>query len=221
MWGSVAHLFFSPQAWRRCSFSCLNIRSSLKLWSSPMKKLSGRFGSGVLSYFLFLRTLLFFNLLLFVTSGLFLIFPQILLPLSRHNQSTPDTFSGLELLTGTVSCSTRSWPLFISMSSPLLRSFIHSLGRVTFLTVWCFMVTTQTTSSNLVERLLSSPAALRKSTGLMTARRFPTAYPLLTSAPLHSPSSSSASSWCTGGRHKTSFVHTPQKVWVCVVVNPS
>ncbi|XP_011476458.1 transmembrane channel-like protein 6 isoform X1 [Oryzias latipes] len=88
-------------AWRRCSFSCLNIRSSLKLWSSPMKKLSGRFGSGVLSYFLFLRTLLFFNLLLFVTSGLFLIFPQILLPLSRHNQSTPDTFSGLELLTGT------------------------------------------------------------------------------------------------------------------------
>uniref|UniRef100_A0A8C8DQ70 Transmembrane channel-like protein n=1 Tax=Oryzias sinensis TaxID=183150 RepID=A0A8C8DQ70_9TELE len=105
LWGSVAHLFFSPQAWRRCTFSCLNIRSSLKLWSSPMKKLSGRFGSGVLSYFLFLRTLLFFNLLLFVTSGLFLIFPQILHPqsstLSRHNQSPPDTFSGLELLTGT------------------------------------------------------------------------------------------------------------------------
>ncbi|XP_024128259.2 transmembrane channel-like protein 6 isoform X2 [Oryzias melastigma] len=87
--------------WRRFSFSCLNIRSSLKLWSSPMKKLSGRFGSGVLSYFLFLRTLLFFNLLLSATSGVFLIFPQILHPLSRHHQCTPGTFSGLELLTGT------------------------------------------------------------------------------------------------------------------------
>ncbi|XP_068176894.1 transmembrane channel-like protein 6b [Antennarius striatus] len=83
---------------RQSWYSWLSFLHSLQLWQVALKRVSGRFGSGVLSYFLFLKTLLFFNLFLFLVMVAFLVLPQAAHPPALPVGRPP--FYGLELLTG-------------------------------------------------------------------------------------------------------------------------
>ncbi|XP_045902599.1 transmembrane channel-like protein 6b [Micropterus dolomieu] len=84
---------------RQSWYSWLSFLHSLQLWQVALKRVSGRFGTGVLSYFLFLKTLLFFNFFLFLVTGAFLVLPQAVHPPVLPEGRRP--FSGLELLSGT------------------------------------------------------------------------------------------------------------------------
>lgn len=81
---------------RRTSYEFISFTHTLHIWQYSFKQIGGRFGSSVLSYFLFLRTLLHFSAFLFLLNVLFIVIPQAVYP-PRVNSSS---FTGLELLTG-------------------------------------------------------------------------------------------------------------------------
>ncbi|KAF9406418.1 hypothetical protein HW555_013201 [Spodoptera exigua] len=67
------------KVWHRFSIRFSEIVGKLELWQSPMREIEGKFGTGVVSYFLFLRWLLFLNLAISVIIILFMILPKTLL----------------------------------------------------------------------------------------------------------------------------------------------
>ncbi|XP_063445528.1 transmembrane channel-like protein 7 isoform X2 [Mytilus trossulus] len=81
---------------------------SLELWKSLMKKVEGHFGTGVTSYFLFLKWIFLLNIPVFILTFGFVVLPQILFrynPTVTNSTNTnvtsyPVPFSGEELLTG-------------------------------------------------------------------------------------------------------------------------
>lgn len=81
-------------------YGWLSFLSSLQLWQTALKCIGGHFGTGVLSYFVFLRTLLFFNVFLFLVTGLFLVVPQAVMLPGQNPNTSARSFWGLEVLTG-------------------------------------------------------------------------------------------------------------------------
>ncbi|XP_035303195.1 transmembrane channel-like protein 6 isoform X1 [Cricetulus griseus] len=93
----------------RLRYSCILALHSLGLvllsglyaarpWRYALKQIGGQFGSSVLSYFLFLKTLLAFNALMLLPLLAFLVGVQAAFP--PDPSGLVPTFSGLELLTG-------------------------------------------------------------------------------------------------------------------------
>lgn len=66
-----------------------------------MKEIGGKFGTSVLSYFLFLKWLLMFNIFSFLVNFSFITIPVLVFEPSPNTPANV-TFRGLELLTGAV-----------------------------------------------------------------------------------------------------------------------
>ena len=97
------------------------ITYSLELWRSLLKKIEGHFGTGVTSYFLFLKWIFLINIPIFILTFSFIVIPQILYDTNPPtvvggttqvvtNITTPapvttprPSFTGEEILTGAVS----------------------------------------------------------------------------------------------------------------------
>ncbi|XP_073540284.1 transmembrane channel-like protein 6 isoform X1 [Phyllobates terribilis] len=75
----------------------LSALCTLRPWHVALKQIGGRFGSSVLSYFVFLKTLLGFNIFMSLLCLLLIVTPQAVHP---HGSPNPRTFTSLELLTG-------------------------------------------------------------------------------------------------------------------------
>lgn len=87
------------RSFRKCGSNLRSARQTLELWQGTMKEIGGKFGTSVLSYFVFLKWLLMFNIFSFLVNFGFITIPQLVF------DSSPDipngtNFRGLEILTG-------------------------------------------------------------------------------------------------------------------------
>ncbi|XP_065549690.1 transmembrane channel-like protein 6 isoform X4 [Lathamus discolor] len=82
---------------RRLWYRLLSLLPAAQPWHYALKQIGGRFGSSVLSYFLFLKTLFVFNIISFLILLVFVVALQAAYPPASAN---PQPFTGLELLTG-------------------------------------------------------------------------------------------------------------------------
>uniref|UniRef100_A0AAQ5YTH2 Transmembrane channel-like protein n=1 Tax=Amphiprion ocellaris TaxID=80972 RepID=A0AAQ5YTH2_AMPOC len=85
----------------RCALPVLlkSARQTLELWQGIMKEIGGKFGSSVLSYFVFLKWLLMFNIFSFLVNFGFITIPLLVYDPSP-NIPPNVSFRGLELLSG-------------------------------------------------------------------------------------------------------------------------
>ncbi|KAL1278027.1 hypothetical protein QQF64_024700 [Cirrhinus molitorella] len=85
------------RSFRRFRAGLASAHRYLTIWHDTLKDIGGRFGTSVLSYFLFLKWLLKFNLFSLIINFCFITIPQIV---HAPNISSVTGFRGLELLTG-------------------------------------------------------------------------------------------------------------------------
>ncbi|NXJ83961.1 TMC6 protein, partial [Trogon melanurus] len=96
-WPRCSHQAPSPQGCRGLWYRLLSLLAAAQPWHYALKQIGGRFGSSVLSYFLFLKTLLVFNVISFLILLVFVVALQAAYP---PVSASPPPFTGLELLTG-------------------------------------------------------------------------------------------------------------------------
>ncbi|NXG60372.1 TMC6 protein, partial [Hemiprocne comata] len=87
----------SPQSCWHLWYRLLSLLLAVQPWHYSLKQIGSRFGSSVLSYFLFLKTLLMFNIFSFLILLVFVVALQAAYPPAS---ASPQPFTGLELLTG-------------------------------------------------------------------------------------------------------------------------
>ncbi|XP_022611491.1 transmembrane channel-like protein 5 isoform X2 [Seriola dumerili] len=109
---------------RRCGYSIRSARQTLELWQGIMKEIGGKFGTSVLSYFVFLKWLLMFNIFSFLVNFGFITIPLLVydpLPNIPPNVS----FRGLEILTGAESLSEKAQMELLTLSEKLKHFGVH------------------------------------------------------------------------------------------------
>ncbi|XP_065339052.1 transmembrane channel-like protein 7 isoform X1 [Cloeon dipterum] len=86
------------KSFRKVNCGTRELLGHFELWGSTIKSIEGRFGTGVATYFRFLRSLFLINLCVFIMSFSFLVFPQLLDRFYHWNNTTISANSSVLVL---------------------------------------------------------------------------------------------------------------------------
>ncbi|XP_066292025.1 transmembrane channel-like protein 7 isoform X1 [Branchiostoma lanceolatum] len=98
--------------WKKSRENMHDFFAKLEVWRSPMHSIEGKFGTGILSYFQFMRWLLFLNLVIFLLMFLFILLPAVIF--TRQVGTVASTNS----TNSTESCEDKYVPYNVSLYQP-------------------------------------------------------------------------------------------------------
>lgn len=78
------------KAWQQFRIRMKEAYSKMEPWSNSLKKIGGNFGMGIVAYFLFIKWLVYLNLLLFAIIFLLIMLPAILLEAPKDEACPPN-----------------------------------------------------------------------------------------------------------------------------------
>ncbi|XP_011707818.1 PREDICTED: transmembrane channel-like protein 7 [Wasmannia auropunctata] len=76
------------KAWQQFRIRMKEAWSKMELWNDSLKKIGGNFGMGIVAYFLFIKWLMYLNLLLFAIIFLLIVLPAIVLEVPESEACT-------------------------------------------------------------------------------------------------------------------------------------
>lgn len=76
------------KAWQQFRIRMKEAYSKMELWNDSMKKIGGNFGMGIVAYFLFIKWLMYLNLLLFAIILVLIVLPAVLLEIPENEVCT-------------------------------------------------------------------------------------------------------------------------------------
>ncbi|XP_059483874.1 transmembrane channel-like protein 7 isoform X2 [Neocloeon triangulifer] len=80
--------------WQQCKSNWKEFYSKMELWQGSLKTIEGNFGIGVVSYFLFVKWLMFLNIIIFALTFFLIVLPTIVLERSPSKICNPDDRNG-------------------------------------------------------------------------------------------------------------------------------
>lgn len=79
------------KAWQQFRTRMKEAYSKMELWNDSLKKIGGNFGMGIVAYFLFIKWLMYLNLLLFAIILLLIVLPATLLEMPEGEACAPNS----------------------------------------------------------------------------------------------------------------------------------
>jgi len=109
--------------WQRCKSNWKEFYSKLELWQGSLKTIEGNFGIGVVSYFLFVKWLMFLNIIIFSLTFFLIVLPSALLENAPQSKCTPEGNN-----TSTVECCAEEYANYTTSQNNFFYDLVQGTG---------------------------------------------------------------------------------------------
>ncbi|KAL5018437.1 hypothetical protein ScPMuIL_004159 [Solemya velum] len=132
--GGCSRWWYNQQLqWNKTKIFCTELGYKFELWRNSFKSIEGNQGSGVLSYFVFMKWLFFLNIFIFALQFIFILLPQVIWPTGSYATSVTGAGNSLssDIIVNTTRANTCSALYTVNVTTAsykVVQDFLQGTG---------------------------------------------------------------------------------------------